>query len=194
VRQRRDITSDLLNYPACHTIRAGTLTPKGQATRARIIEGAGQVLRETGVAFAALDGIRAHAGTSKSQLSRYFPRGKEQLLLAVAQYEADRVRPGPAWGIVGTHESTRKLACRLDNATARILPAAVSRTAQRWFVSFTAGVERAVPRRHGRPGSLIGVDPGVRTLLTGVDDRGNVVTAGGPQPLRVSASAARRGD
>jgi AcrR family transcriptional regulator len=67
------------------------LTPKGQATRARIIEGAAQVLRETGVAFATLDDIRVQTGTSKSQLFHYFPQGKEQLLLAVAQFEADRV-------------------------------------------------------------------------------------------------------
>jgi AcrR family transcriptional regulator len=69
----------------------GALTPKGQATRARIIEGAAQVLRETSVAFATLDDIRAQTGTSKSQLFHYFPEGKDQLLLAVAQYEADRV-------------------------------------------------------------------------------------------------------
>ncbi|MFJ9210778.1 TetR/AcrR family transcriptional regulator [Streptomyces sp. NPDC102264] len=67
------------------------LTPKGQATRARIIEGAAQVLRERGVALATLDDIRARTGTSKSQLFHYFPDGKDQLLLAVARYEADRV-------------------------------------------------------------------------------------------------------
>lgn len=67
------------------------LTAKGQATRARIIEGAAEVLREQGVAFATLDDVRARSGTSKSQLFHYFPDGKDQLLLAVAQYEADRV-------------------------------------------------------------------------------------------------------
>jgi AcrR family transcriptional regulator len=66
------------------------LTPKGQATRARIVEGAAEVLRELGVA-ATLDDIRARTGTSKSQLFHYFPDGKDALLLAVAQYEADRV-------------------------------------------------------------------------------------------------------
>jgi AcrR family transcriptional regulator len=69
----------------------GALTPKGLATRARIVEGAAEVLREKGVAFATLDDIRARTGTSKSQLFHYFPDGKDQLLLAVAQYEADRV-------------------------------------------------------------------------------------------------------
>ncbi|MFC8824231.1 TetR/AcrR family transcriptional regulator [Streptomyces sp. NPDC057137] len=69
----------------------GGLTPKGRATRARIVEGAAQVLRERGVALATLDDIRARTGTSKSQLFHYFPDGKDQLLLAVARYEADRV-------------------------------------------------------------------------------------------------------
>jgi len=69
----------------------GVLTPKGQATRARIVEGAAAVLQELGVAEATLDDIRVRTGTSKSQLFHYFPDGKEALLLAVAQYEADRV-------------------------------------------------------------------------------------------------------
>ncbi len=57
----------------------------------------------------------------------------------------------PRIGTVKTHESTCKLARRLGNGTARILSATVSRTAQRWFVSFTVEVERAVPGRHARP-------------------------------------------
>ncbi|MEV5912778.1 TetR/AcrR family transcriptional regulator [Streptomyces chartreusis] len=67
------------------------LTAKGRATRARIVEGAAEVLREHGVAFATLDDIRERTGTSKSQLFHYFPDGKDQLLLAVARFEADRV-------------------------------------------------------------------------------------------------------
>ncbi|MFD0854219.1 hypothetical protein ACFQ07_18420, partial [Actinomadura adrarensis] len=43
----------------------------------------------------------------------------------------------PRLGTIATHESTRKLARRLANGTARILSATVSRTAQRWQVSFT---------------------------------------------------------
>ncbi|MGW5368690.1 TetR/AcrR family transcriptional regulator [Streptomyces sp. NPDC004009] len=69
----------------------GALTPKGQATRSRIIEGAAEVLREKGVALATLDDVRMRTRTSKSQLFHYFPAGKDALLLAVAQYEADRV-------------------------------------------------------------------------------------------------------
>ncbi|MCW2930058.1 MAG: putative transcriptional regulator of the TetR family [Actinomycetia bacterium] len=69
---------------------ARTLTPKGAATRSRIITGAAKEIREGGVT-ATLDDILARTGTSKSQLFHYFPDGREQLLLAVARYEADRV-------------------------------------------------------------------------------------------------------
>ncbi|MET9292529.1 TetR/AcrR family transcriptional regulator [Streptomyces sp. NPDC003077] len=67
------------------------LTPKGAATRLRIIEGAAAVIREGGVATTTLDDVREHTHTSKSQLFHYFPGGKEELLLTVARFEADRV-------------------------------------------------------------------------------------------------------
>ncbi|OBF34039.1 TetR family transcriptional regulator [Mycobacterium sp. ACS1612] len=67
------------------------LTVKGRATRQRIIEGAAAEIRENGVAIATLDDIRARTRTSKSQLFHYFPDGKEQLLLAVAEHEAQMV-------------------------------------------------------------------------------------------------------
>lgn len=67
------------------------LTAKGRATRGRIVDGAAEVLRERGVAAVTLDDVMARTSTSKSQLFHYFPDGKDQLLLAVAQYEADRV-------------------------------------------------------------------------------------------------------
>ncbi|MGA5699804.1 TetR/AcrR family transcriptional regulator [Peterkaempfera bronchialis] len=66
-------------------------TAKGRATQARIIEGAASVLRERGVAFTTLDDMRNRTRTSKSQLFHYFPGGKDELLLAVAEFEADRV-------------------------------------------------------------------------------------------------------
>jgi AcrR family transcriptional regulator len=68
-----------------------SLTAKGRATRARIVEGAAEVVRDLGVAAATLDDVRSRTGTSKSQLFHYFPGGKEDLLLAVVRYEAGRV-------------------------------------------------------------------------------------------------------
>jgi putative transposase len=51
----------------------------------------------------------------------------------------------PRIGVVKTHESTRKLARRLEQSTARILAATITRRADRWYVSFTVEVERAIP-------------------------------------------------
>jgi putative transposase len=59
-------------------------------------------------------------------------------------------------------------------------------------VSFTVEVERAIPQRHGRLGSVIGVDLGVKTLLTGVDDAGNTIKVAGPKALRSSLRRLRR--
>ncbi|MFE3170103.1 TetR/AcrR family transcriptional regulator [Amycolatopsis sp. NPDC059090] len=67
------------------------LTKKGAATRQRIIDAAAAEIRERGVNSATLNDVCRRSGTGKSQLFHYFPDGKEQLLLAVAQREADRV-------------------------------------------------------------------------------------------------------
>lgn len=67
------------------------LTAKGAATRQRIIEGAAAEIRGRGVAETTLDDIRARTATSKSQLFHYFPGGKDQLMLAVAEHEAQQV-------------------------------------------------------------------------------------------------------
>lgn len=68
-----------------------SLTAKGRATRQRIVEGAAAEIRARGVAIATLDDVRSRTHTSKSQLFHYFPGGKEQLLLAVAEHEAQHV-------------------------------------------------------------------------------------------------------
>ncbi|MCW2514274.1 MAG: transcriptional regulator, TetR family [Mycobacterium sp.] len=67
------------------------LTPKGRATRQRIIDGAAAEIRVNGAVATTLDDVMARTGTSKSQLFHYFPGGKDHLLLAVAEQEAARV-------------------------------------------------------------------------------------------------------
>ncbi|MFI5717683.1 TetR/AcrR family transcriptional regulator [Nocardia sp. NPDC051750] len=66
-------------------------TTKGRATRDRIVEGAATYLRGADPGTVTLDDVRAITGTSKGQIFHYFPGGKEELLLAVARLEADRV-------------------------------------------------------------------------------------------------------
>jgi putative transposase len=69
----------------------------------------------------------------------------------------------PRLGRMHTHESTRRLARRIDQGTARILAATVTRIADRWYVSFTCEVERHLPASNGRK-SVVGVDVGIKHL------------------------------
>jgi AcrR family transcriptional regulator len=67
------------------------LTPKGLATRARIVEAAADLVLARGAGGTSLDEIRAGTSTSKSQLFHYFPRGKAELVSAIASFQAERV-------------------------------------------------------------------------------------------------------
>ncbi|WP_022901618.1 TetR/AcrR family transcriptional regulator [Humibacter albus] len=67
------------------------LTAKGQATRTRILDAAAEYLRGEAPGGVTLDEVLAASRTSKGQLFHYFPGGKEELLLAVARLEAERV-------------------------------------------------------------------------------------------------------
>src|ERR1700742_1114568 len=68
-----------------------TLTARGAETRARIVDAAAALIRERGVAEVAIDDVRAATGTSKSQIFHYFKGGRADLLLAVAEHEAEQV-------------------------------------------------------------------------------------------------------
>jgi AcrR family transcriptional regulator len=66
-------------------------TTKGQATRERIVAAAAAEVRERGTSAVTLDDIGRRSRTGKGQLFHYFPDGREQLLLAVAEHEARTV-------------------------------------------------------------------------------------------------------
>jgi putative transposase len=93
----------------------------------------------------------------------------------------------PRIGILKTHESTRKLARRLEQGTARILAATISRTADRWYVSFTVEVQRAIPAGNGHD-TIVGVDVGVRHLAT----LSNGMVIANPRALERSLRKLRR--
>jgi len=71
----------------------------------------------------------------------------------------------PVIGVVRTHESTRKLARRLDAGTARIRSATLSWRRSRWHVSLSVEVSshEPAPRTSGR---VVGVDLGISRLAT----------------------------
>nr|WP_238362003.1 IS607 family element RNA-guided endonuclease TnpB [Actinopolymorpha pittospori] len=101
-----------------------------------------------------------------------------------------RVEPGrkhvvlPRLGRLKLHESSRKLARRLEAGTARIMSATLRRDGRRWHVAFTVQVERA-DRAPARPGSVVGVDVGITHLA--VLSTGEVI----PNPRHLSMTQNR---
>lgn len=65
-------------------------TPKGRATRARIVAAAAQLVFERGAAGTTLEDVREAAGVSYSQLYHYFA-DKMTLVRAVITYQTDEV-------------------------------------------------------------------------------------------------------
>jgi AcrR family transcriptional regulator len=64
------------------------LTPKGERTRARIVEAAARLIYQRGVAGTTLDDVKAAADVSGSQMYHYFP-DKDELVQAVIAHQAD---------------------------------------------------------------------------------------------------------
>ncbi|HEX4221636.1 MAG TPA: TetR/AcrR family transcriptional regulator, partial [Pseudonocardiaceae bacterium] len=163
------------------------LTAKGAATRARIVEGAAALVREQGVANVGLDDIRAATATSKSQLFHYFPAGKSDLLLAVAQHEADQVlaeqqpqlgdlttwRKWQAWRrrVIDIYDAQRA-GCPLSALTAQLGPGhpevktIVVDLTERWRAYLAEGV-RAL-RASGEIDASIDPDQAAAAILAAV--------------------------
>ena len=66
------------------------LTPKGRATRERIIEAAADLMFRQGVTGTSIDDVRKATGVSGSQMTHYF-RDKRSLVRAVIAWQADTV-------------------------------------------------------------------------------------------------------
>jgi AcrR family transcriptional regulator len=67
------------------------LTPKGAATRSRIVATAADLVLARGIGGTSIDDIRAGTSTSKGQLFHYFPGGKAELVSAIASFQGERV-------------------------------------------------------------------------------------------------------
>ena len=66
------------------------LTPKGVATRDRIVAAAAELIADRGVAGTTTEEVRNAAGVSSSQLYHYF-KNKMALVRAVIAYQTDAV-------------------------------------------------------------------------------------------------------
>jgi len=95
----------------------------------------------------------------------------------------------PRLGTIRTHESTRKLARRLEAGIARILSATVRRRGARWFCSFQVIVAAKARPAHA-PQSVFpvaGVDVGVVDLLVvAAPDGTQIARIPAPRPLRAA--------
>jgi AcrR family transcriptional regulator len=175
-----------------------TLTRKGAATRQRIIEGAAAEIRDRGVALTTLDDIRARTHTSKSQLFHYFPGGKEQLLLAVAEHEAEQVLADqqPHLGALNSWAAWQRWrdavvdryrrqgqSCPLSmlmSEIGRSTPGAQAVTAtlmQRWHDEITAGV-RAM-QEQGKVPAGVDAERTAAALLAGIQGGVGILLATG---------------
>ena len=67
------------------------MTARGEATRARMISSAADLMYVRGVNAVTLDDVRAATGTSKSQLYKHFPDGKPELVRAVVAWRAEQI-------------------------------------------------------------------------------------------------------
>jgi putative transposase len=94
-------------------------------------------------------------GDRLARLGMGFPRFKSKRTAArkfTFTNGAIRVEPDrkhvtlPRLGTIKTHESTRKLARRVENGTAKITRATVRFARGRWLVSFTCLVQRRIGR------------------------------------------------
>jgi putative transposase len=100
----------------------------------------------------------------------------------------------PRIGRVRTHESTSKLARRLQAGTARILSATVSLVGGRWQCAFQVIVEGKSRPAHARRSeqAVVGVDVGVRDLLVvATGDGVEVDRVAAPKPLTRAQSRLR---
>jgi AcrR family transcriptional regulator len=163
------------------------LTQKGAAARDRIIVGAAEVLREHGVRRTGLEAIRDATGTSSSQLFHYFPGGKSQLMLAVAEYEAAQIleqqRPllgdfGDAFGLHtwgknfltqierdGSNCALGALLSQLDPSDEEVR-AIVARMYEQWEDELAKGIR--LLQLDGQVGQALSAEKSAAALLAGI--------------------------
>jgi len=97
---------------ALESTAGSPLTRKGQATRARIVKTAAELIFERGVAGTSIDDVRRAAKVSGSQMTHYF-QDKRSLIHAVIGYQLDAIlsfHAQPELGELDSFEALRRWA------------------------------------------------------------------------------------
>ncbi|MFE6925688.1 IS607 family element RNA-guided endonuclease TnpB [Nocardia sp. NPDC057663] len=100
----------------------------------------------------------------------------------------------PVLGSIHTHESTRKLARRIEAGTARILSATVKCEGGRWYCAFGVIVEgkQRSARRVQSAYPIVGIDVGVKDLLVvAAPDSAEIERVSAPKPLTAAQMTLR---
>jgi TetR/AcrR family transcriptional repressor of nem operon len=160
------------------------LTPKGLATRSRIVAAAAGEMFERGVAGTSLDDVKAVAGVSSSQLYHYFA-DKQALVLAVIEHQTSAILDGQepllshldslealrAWRDLLV-ETQRALQCQggcplgtLGSELAEADPEAREKAAA-GFRRWEAGIREGLRAMHARGELARGADPDDLALAT----------------------------
>ncbi|MGY0064031.1 TetR/AcrR family transcriptional regulator [Streptomyces sp. LZ34] len=183
---------------------ARKLTPKGLATRERIVKAAAELIYEHGVQNTNNEQIRAAAGVSGSQLTRHFP-AKESLVRAVLAWRADGIlarHQSPELGELDSFAALRLWAdsyiasrealrggCIFGSLAAEVVKAepshrdAVTDGFERWQELFRSGLSKMRERGELRPEA----DPVALTHLLAAAFQGGMLldqAAGESTPLR----------
>jgi len=183
------------------------LTPKGAATRARIVEAAADLVLARGVRGTTLNDIRAGTGTSKSQLFHYFPGGKSDLVRALADLQTERVldaqRPfldaldtweaWDAWrnAVVAYYSSQPLWGCPIGAMTSELigsdplLAVVVAEHMDRWRGYLQAGLTRMLAAGQLRADA----DPETLALATFASLQGGLLLAQSMQSAKPLAAA-----
>lgn len=186
------------------------LTPKGVATRERILECAAELIYRHGVQGTSNDALRRAAGVSGSQLSHYFP-DKESLVRATLAWRADSMmglREDPPRGPLDTMAALRTWAdtyvgrpevvtggCSFGSLAAEVLKSdldvrdAIAEGFARWRAQFRDGL--TAMRDRGQLRAEADVDQ-LATSLMAAFQGGLLLTqaAGDVEPLRQALDAA----
>lgn len=118
------------------------------------------------------------------------------------RYDADRARPLsdrvvalPGVGKVHTAEDMSWLTGRIADGRARVIGATVREQAGRWWVSFQLEIDRTginERRAVSSDAPACGIDVGVKTFATIMDDDGVVTEIHAPKPLKAALRKLRR--
>jgi TetR/AcrR family transcriptional regulator, transcriptional repressor for nem operon len=165
------------------------LTRKGRATRDRIVEAAGRLIAEHGVAGTSTEQVRRAAGVGGSQLSHYFG-SKQELVRAVITRQADLVGGGSV--DVGPLDSLEALEAWADAAVARTAESAAEPECS--LTSLAGELSGADPdARAAISGGFLRWQAALRDGLLGMQERGDLRADADPDVLALALLTALQG-